>query len=238
MSFAREGSIIYKTMGEGNRRSIRPAALGVETVPMNVRIIKRDRVEVNGRNARDRENFFRARTLAVLALVSLASGTMFSCGVERKADRLYREAQEDVRAGRLESAVERYAQIVRDYPTSEAARLARSEMELYRGLAKAERMYPVREVHRIIVNAARAIERYHARRRAWPETLHDLVPGELADYPVDPWGRLLLYQRKPRGRGYLLASLGADGERGGAGELDDVFVEDGEFVRAPSLAWP
>ena len=61
-----------------------------------------------------------------------------------------------------------------------------------------------------------------------------MLPDLLGEPPIDPWGRPLFYQRKPRGRGYVLSCYGSDGRRGGSGDAADIFVEDGEFVGNPS----
>jgi hypothetical protein len=151
-----------------------------------------------------------------------------------RADKLFGTAQQHVRAGEIEQAVEVLEQLLEQYPETPAAEQARREVLLYRGLAGAVRSYPVREARDRIVTTARALQRYRDRRRAWPDSLEQLVPKYLESFPLDPWGRELLYEAKPRGRGYHLACFGADGEPGGVDDDADWFVEDGAFVLNPS----
>ena len=175
----------------------------------------------------------RRRRQAAWGLVCLLLIAGCACD-EGKADRLYQTAQEHVRAGELEQAVTVLDGLLQQYPETPAAEQARREVVLYRGLAGAVRSYPVREARDQIVTTARALQRYRDRRRTWPDSLDRLVPGYLDEFPLDPWGRELLYEAKPRGRGYHLACFGADGEPGGAGDDADWFIEDGAFVLNPS----
>jgi general secretion pathway protein G len=153
---------------------------------------------------------------------------------EERAERLYDKAQSQVEQGELQSAIEIYETIVDRYPGTVTARNARRQIVLYRGLEDAVRSYPVRVARDLIVETARGIERYRRRTRTWPPDLERLVPDYLPKVPTDPWGRVLLYQVKARGRGYILACFGADGEPGGTGDAADWFVEDGSFVLQPS----
>lgn len=61
-----------------------------------------------------------------------------------------------------------------------------------------------------------ACERFRAARGAWPETLDDLVPGQLASLPPDPYGGALRLGPDPLGGGHVVYSLGPDGvDQGG-----------------------
>ena len=194
--------------------------------------------EVNGiGNAIGENERARLRDAAIFVLL-LASSAFVGCSEEHKSDRLYAKAAENVRAGDLETAVRLFEETIRDYPETEAARKAREDVSLYRSLARAEEMYPVRQVRDTVVRTARALERYRMHKRRWPETLDELIPDYLGETPIDPWRRPLLYKRKHPARGYLLATLGDDGKRGGVGPSADLFVEDGSFVRRPSEPWP
>ncbi|MBS0196977.1 MAG: hypothetical protein JSR77_09475 [Planctomycetes bacterium] len=63
-----------------------------------------------------------------------------------------------------------------------------------------------------------ALERYRLRHGRFPEALAELTPGLLPSAPIDPWsGKVLGYKcidpsKDPYGRGYLLWSVGADGQ--------------------------
>lgn len=174
-----------------------------------------------------------SRLLLLLCAVALAMST-FGCTREGRASRLHEKAKEHVREGELVEAVELYDRLLDEYADTEAAGLAQREAVLYRGLADAVRSYPVREAREQVVRAARAIQKYRRSRRAWPQSLDQLVPDFLPEIPVDSWGRRLLYRAKKNGRGYLLACYGADGEPGGRLENADWLVEDGSFVLALS----
>jgi hypothetical protein len=194
-------------------------------VPEDHRIIERGCDEVN----------VPARRLFIVCLIALALST-FACSREGRAGRLHEKAKEHVQQGELEQAVELYDRLLEDYGDTEVAGLARREAVLYGGLADAVRSYPVRQARDLVVRTARALQRYRRSRRAWPQSLDQLVPDHLPEFPVDPWGRRLVYKAKERGRGYLLACYGEDGEPGGRLEKADWLVEDGSFVLKLSRA--
>jgi hypothetical protein len=215
-----------------------PAVVLGRAVPKIARIISRANGDVNDGSDDRRFRVARVRTFAVtIAFVAciLVPGvvTVGCISSESRAERLYRAAKKHVRAGELEQAVEQYELILERFPGTDAAKRAGREVVLYRGLAEAVRLYPVRRARELIVRVARAVQRHRVRRRSWPDSLNSLVPDYLDEIPVDPWGRQLVYRAKPRGRGYWLACFGADGEAGGEGEDVDWYVEDGEFVTAP-----
>jgi hypothetical protein len=170
----------------------------------------------------------RALIAIMLASAMLAS---YGCGADRRADRLYREASELVEKGDTAAAVPKLEEILRDYPDSEAASKARREVVLYRGLSEAVAAYPVRRARDLMVQAARALERFRAARGTPPDSLDALVPSYLAAAPTDPWGKPLEYVRTAKG--YRLACLGSDGAPGGEGDAGDLVVVDGSFAKAP-----
>lgn len=201
-------------------------------------IIERDVPEVNGSIVT--KTIIKARRLRTgIFLIGLTTALVatLACSREAKAERLYEEALEKVESGELRQAVELFEETVRLYPDTEAAKRAREDVTLYRGLADAELMYPLRRAREEVVRTARALQRFRDRRRRWPEHLEQLMPDYVSQLPMDPWGRVLLYKRKGK-RGYALATLGSDGALGGRGEAADLFVEDGSFVRSPSVSWP
>jgi hypothetical protein len=202
----------------------------------NFRIIDAEPFEVNGRW---RKAFVRdavwCRNVRVTSCLLLLCCFLVACGGEESdAEELYKQAQGQVRANEIDAAVATWQKVVRDYPTTEAAARARHDVGIYAGIDNAVRSYPVRMSQDVIIHTARALQRYRDSRRRWPDSLNRLVPRYLPEEPLDPWGRDLLYEAKPRRRGYLLACLGADGDPGGEGKDADWFVEDGEFVRRPA----
>ena len=156
-----------------------------------------------------------------------------ACDGEGRAERLHDKAVRHVDEGKLEEAIALYQQVIDRYPDSDAARRARRQIVLYRGLDEAVQRFPLREARDLMVKTARAIQRYKGRHRRSPESLDRLLPDLLAEPPIDPWGRALVYERTSEGRGYRLACYGSDGRPGGLGEAVDWYVENGEFVRNP-----
>ncbi len=184
-----------------------------------------------------RRRFFGVNARARRAAVALVALAMLAGCREQGADRLYRDAGRFVERGDLPAAIERYERILRDYPGTRAADRAKSDVVLYRGLLEASRKYPLRRARDLVVQTARAVERFHRERGKWPSALGELVPAYLSSEPVDPWGRLLDYRPKAAG-GYVLGCRGADGADGGSGDSADILVEDGKFVKGGSEGEP
>lgn len=171
----------------------------------------------------------RARRAAWVSLVGIALAVTLPGCREQQADRLYRDAAKKVERGDLAGAVERFDRVLAEYPGTRAAERAGSDVKLYRGLLEASRRFPVRRAGDLLIQTARAVERFRQTNGRSPSSLDELVPAYLSSRPVDPWGRPLDYRMKPGG-GYRLDCLGADGAEGGEGENADVVVEDGRFV--------
>lgn len=55
-----------------------------------------------------------------------------------------------------------------------------------------------------------ACERFRAAHGAWPASLDELVPGQLATLPPDPYGGALRLGPDPLGGGHVVYSLGPD----------------------------
>lgn len=149
--------------------------------------------------------------------------------------KMYDRALDKIKTGEIEAAVDDLNAVVDTYPRTRGAKAAHDAVLLYQGLADAVRSYPVRQARERMVQTGRALERYRARRRSWPESLDRLLPDYMPEPPVDPWGRVMLYERTKNGRGYVLACYGSDGLPGGEGDATDWFVESGSFVRSPSV---
>jgi hypothetical protein len=172
-------------------------------------------------------------------LVSVVSVMMLGCGGrESRAQALYDEAQEHVKRSEFVEAVRLFEEILDKFPGTKVANKTSREIELYRGLSLAVDTYPVRRVRDQMISTGRAIYRYEDRHRRWPKSLGELVPKYLSEAPIDPWGRELVYLVKPRRRGYVLGCYGANGRPGGEGEARDWYIEDGRFVRQPSVTLP
>jgi hypothetical protein len=184
--------------------------------------MKRRRGEVNGRRDRSTRLIFASSLVALVASLALAS----ACGgAERRADRLWRQAQERVQKNDTEGAIVLMQKIIDDYPDTPVADRARDQIVVYRGLANAVSNYPTRRARELMVQVARAIEAYR-RTNGKPPAALDL----LTDVPSDPWGHPFRYEL--RGRGYRLRCDGGDGAPGGVGDAADLLVVDGEFVTA------
>ena len=189
----------------------------------SARIMRRYGDEVNGRHDRITRLLF-----ATLAVVFLA--TAISCDAsERRADRLWRQAQERVQKNDTPGAIGLMQKIIDDYPDTPVAARARDQIVVYRGLQSAVDSYPSRRARELMVQVARAVEAYrHANRK--PPAALDSLPSSAAEIPADPWGRPFGYEL--RGIGYRLRCFGADGAPGGEGDAADLLVVNGEFVAA------
>jgi len=191
----------------------------------SARIMKRRFDEVNMRRIRTRSFFVVAFALTIIA-------SLTSCdGRERRAERLWRQAQERVAKGETQDAVDLLQELINKYPDAEIASKARDQIVVYRGLAHAVQSYPLRRARDMMVQVARSIERYRARSGRAPNSLDELIPSGLAAVPSDPWGHPFTYV--PSGRGYRLSCLGSDGSPGGTGDAADIVVVNGDFVAGP-----
>jgi len=180
--------------------------------------------EVNTRT--DRARLFLIVVVAVVFVIAASS-----CGgAERRAERLWRQAIEHVEKGDTQGAVDRLQKIIDEYPDARIAEKAREQIVVYRGLATAVQVYPVRRARELMVLIARASESFRRENGRTPNTLDEIVPAKIASVPNDPWGHPFLYAATARG--YRLTCQGADGAPGGAGEAADLIVVDGAFVPA------
>ena len=67
-----------------------------------------------------------------------------------------------------------------------------------------------------VMRLACAVEVYRIRRGRLPASLEELAPDILPELPRDPFtGRSYVYRVKPGGAGYLVYSVGSDGEDDG-----------------------
>jgi len=194
-------------------------------VPEGCAIIKGRAREVNGEIGPRRCT---RRVLATIVLL-LAAGGM-ACSDERRAERGYRQAMALVEGDDLARAVERFDEIARRFPQTEAGRRALRDAKLYRGLIGAVENFPASRARDAIVAIARAVEAQRGRDRHAPASLADLDAGLP---PVDPWGNPFGYERSADGRGYRLTCYGSDGTTGGEGDAADIVVENGAFRREP-----
>jgi len=161
----------------------------------------------------------------------LIVATMASCAQrERRAEKLWRQAQERVAAGETQRAVDVLQKLIDEFPDAEIAAKAREQIVLYRGLAHAVESYPSRRAREMMIQIARGIEMYRLAQGRAPASLAELVPAQLTEIPQDPWGSDFAYQAS--GRRYVLRCEGSDGAAGGSGDAEDITVRDGEFVGA------
>lgn len=189
----------------------------------SARSMKRRYDEVNTRTHRAKLFF----VVVVAAAMIVAS----SCGgIERRAERLWRQAQDSVEKGDTLHAVELLQRMIDEYPDAQITAKARDQIVVYRGLANAVQSYPSRRARELMVQVARAIEAFRRGKGHAPESLAELVPGQFASVPRDPWDRPFGYEATARG--YRLRCVGADGSPGGVGDNADLLVVDGDFVAA------
>lgn len=172
------------------------------------------------------------RRIATCAALSIALLGAAGCATdERRANRMHRLALEELEAGNTDAAADHLEEIVERYPMTDAAARARERLRLVRGLDEAVLKYPRRRTQDAMVEVGRALERYRAKRRAYPDSLAALRDEFLReDVPADGWGHALVYAPERGGRSYRLVSHGADGAPGGEGEDRDVVVVNGRFL--------
>jgi hypothetical protein len=169
--------------------------------------------------------------VTIVISVSFAFAMNGCSSPENKAEARYEEAHQAIQEERFDEAVVLFEQILKDYPNTPAAHRARQEIEVYRGLADADELYPFRVAQDAVIRVARALDRYRRRNGRYPDRLDRLVPKYLDKLPRDPWGRGLIYEAKSGKRKYVLACYGADGASGGGGMESDIVVENGKFIR-------
>ena len=187
----------------------------------SARIMKRGPSEVNTRTVRSRLFF-------IVVLMVLLVITASSCGGdERRAQRLWRQAIEHVEKGDTQGAVDRLQTLIDTLPDTRAAEKARAQIVVYRGLATAVENYPLRRARELMVQLARAIEKFRRSNGRVPVTLDELVPVAMASVPNDPWDRPFLYEATAGG--YRLKCLGAKEQAGGVAASEGLVVVDGEF---------
>jgi hypothetical protein len=155
--------------------------------------------------------------------------SLVGCGPESQADKMYRQATEMIDRGEYGPAVSILDEVIRRYPGTEAARLAREDVKLYRGLAGAVSRYPGQQARDVMTRTARVLEKHRVKYGRLPKKLTDIMPQE----PVDPWGNKLEYEVSDDRKRYVLKSHGADGLPGGEGGDIDLVIRNGEFVVAP-----
>jgi len=183
--------------------------------------MKRGHNEVNTRTTLARF-FFVSASVTLLAIIASSCG-----GDERRAQRLWRQAIERVEKGDTQGAVDRLQEVIDNFPDSQAAEKARSQIVVYRGLATAVENYPQRRAREMIVQLSRAIERFRRAKGRAPTTLDELVPSELTSIPNDPWDRPFGYVAT--GRSYRLTCEGGKGDGSAAPGWAGLLVVDGEF---------
>lgn len=201
-------------------------------MPGNRKIIEGANERVNGSRVKNSPS--RRKRFASFGLCVLASLLQFGCGEPDDPASLFGRAGERVEAGDLDAAIALYERIVDEHRTSSYVDEAHEQIAILRGVAKAEAMFAHREARDRMIEVARAMQWYRSRRGRWPTKLEQLVPRDLAQLPVDPWGQQLIFRLKANG-GYVLATFGADHAPGGAGDAGDLFIEDGRLVDRASI---
>ena len=94
------------------------------------------------------------------------------------------------------------------------------------------------ETARRLLVTALALKRYHLQHGAYPAGLNELVPNYLKQVPMDPMdGKPLRYRLRPDG-GFLLYSVGEDGEDNGGdpSPIENRTIKD--WLTARDAVWP
>ena len=174
------------------------------------------------------------RTLHIDVVLCLLAvfGTAGCVDDETKARRLANKAVALVEEQRFDDAIELYRDVIDRFPETETARNARDRVTFLSGLSHSVTSFPLRTARDLMVETARAVQRYRRTRGRYPDKLDDLLPKLLDESPIDPWGRPLQYE--PLRNGYRLSCFGADGLRGGNDASSDFVVVNGEFRSDPT----
>ena len=175
------------------------------------------------------------RNAVVLCLI-LVLCTIACADDETKARRLEAKAIIAIEEQRLQEAIVLYRNVIDRFPGTETASHARDRITFLSGLSHSVTSFPLRTARDLMVETARAVERYRWTRGRYPDKLDDLLPKLLGQSPIDPWGRTLQYER--RHNGYSLSCFGADGLSGGESDASDLVVVNGEFRSDPTHEGP
>lgn len=185
--------------------------------------------------------------LPLLLLPALACGNSQD---PRLPTQLYEDALQKNQAGQGDAARLMMAEIVKQFPDSEAANKARKDIYQIDALQKKELTQRQQEVRITLKRVMDALTRYKTKKGEYPDSLMNLVPEYLESPPLTPWGHPFPYRAyvgapiedvtDRKGRlsqkfntkldHYYLCCLGTDFEPGGVGMAADILVKDGEVL--------
>ena len=212
----------------------------MKALPEDRTIIERAVAEVNDSTAVFGRFFFNKTLQSAMGLcscIALASVASVACaGDEGAAQRMGNEAVAAVKAQRLDEAIALYREVVDRYPDTAVALHARERITFLSGLSHSVVSFPSRTARDLMVETARAVQRYRYSKGRYPDNLDALMPKMLNDAPIDPWGSPLQYERLESG--YRLSCLGGDSRRGGEGIATDFVIVNGNFVSDPAHEAP
>ncbi len=209
----------------------------MKALPEDRMIIERAVAEVNGLTA-SLVNFFFNKSLQSTTVLCLcvALASVACASDEGKAQRMAAKAAAAVEVQQLDEAIALYRDMVDRYPDTKAAVHARERITFLSGLSHSVNNFPSRTARDLMVETARAVQRYRYSKGRYPDNLDDLMPRMLDEAPIDPWGSPLQYERHENG--YRLSCLGGDSRRGGKGIATDFVVVNGNFVSDPTNEGP
>jgi len=209
----------------------------MKALPEDRTIIEPGELEVNGLPFASRR-FISWQPLRALRFVCLCVALVcVACADdETKAKRLEAKADTAVEEQRINDAIELYREILATFPATEPGRNADERITFLSGLSHSVTSFAPRTARDMMVETARAVQRYRWTKGRWPDNLDALRPDLLDEPPIDPWGRPLQYER--RRNGYRLSCLGADGRVGGDDDATDFVVVNGDFVTDPTNEGP
>ena len=204
----------------------------MKVLPEDRTIIERAVAEVNDLTAAF-VKFFSNKTLqSAIGLCLCVACT----GDEDRAQRMAEKAVAAVEAQQLDEAIALYNEVVDRYPDTGAALHARERITFLSGLSYSVDSFPSRTARDLMVETARAVQRYRYRKGRYPDNLDALMPKMLDEAPIDPWGSPLQYEKLENG--YRLSCLGGDSRRGGEGIATDFVVVNGNFISDPTHEGP
>ena len=209
----------------------------MKALPEDRTIIERGLAEVNDLTGAFVKIFFSKILQSAMRLCFCVALASVACASdEGAAQRMAKKAAAAVEAQQLDEAIALYRDMVDRYPNTGAAVRARERIAFLSGLSHSVSSFPSRTARDLMVETARAVQRYRYSRGRYPDNLDALMPKMLNEPPIDPWGSPLQYERLENG--YRLSCLGGDSRRGGEGIATDFVVVNGNFVSDPTNEGP
>jgi len=167
------------------------------------------------------------------ALCAACFAVFFSSGcAEWRSEKAFEKAVALMDDGKNDEALGILNGIQKKWPKTDAAAKSHHEIEWIEDLRRISAHGPKLMAWDAVRKVARAAESYRIQRRHYPSQFDELIPRFLSGPIRDPWGRRVVYRKRPGG--YQVVSYGRDGLPGGDGLDGDLLVDTGREVRLVS----